>query len=75
MTGVAKKTVMRLLVEAGAVAADYQYRVFRNLACRRIQVDEMWAFVGAKQKSLTPENQALGADGDIWLWSAVDADI
>ena len=74
MTGVAKKTVMRLLVEAGAVAADYQYRVFRNLPCRRIQVDELWAFVGAKQKNLTPENEARGAVGDIWLWTAVDAD-
>jgi IS1 family transposase len=74
MTGVAKKTVMRLLVEAGNVAADYQNRVFRNLSCRRIQVDEIWAFVGAKQKNLTPENQARGAIGDIWLWTAIDAD-
>lgn len=74
MTGVAKKTVMRFLVQAGSVARDYQYRSFKNLSCRRIQVDEMWAFVGAKQKNLTPENQARGAVGDIWLWSAVDAD-
>jgi IS1 family transposase len=34
----------------------------------------MWAFVGAKQKNLTPENEARGAVGDIWLWTAVDAD-
>lgn len=74
MTGIAKKTVMRLLVEAGSVAGDYQYRVFRNLNCQRIQVDECWAFVGAKQKNLTEANQANGAIGDIWLWAAVDAD-
>lgn len=74
MTGVAKKTVMRLLVEAGASASDYQNRVFRNLSCCRVQVDEIWAFVGAKQKNLTPENRERGAVGDIWLWSAVDAD-
>src|ERR1700678_1364165 len=74
MTGVAKKTVMRLLLEVGAVAADYQYQVFRNLNCKRIQVDECWAFVGAKQKNLTEKNQAKGAIGDIWLWAAVDAD-
>lgn len=74
MTSISKKCVMRLLVEAGSVAADYQSRVFRNLSCRRIQVDEMWAFVGAKQKNLTPENIVRGAVGDIWLWSAVDAD-
>src|ERR1700733_9160971 len=74
MTGVAKKTVMRLLLEIGAVAADYQYQVFRNLNCQRIQVDECWAFVGAKQKNLTEENRANGAIGDIWLWAAIDAD-
>jgi len=74
MTGVAKKTVMRLLLEIGAVAADYQYGIFRNLNSQRIQVDECWAFVGAKAKNLTPENKALGAIGDIWLWAAIDAD-
>jgi IS1 family transposase len=74
MTGIAKKTVMRLLLEVGAVAADYQYQVFRNLSCKRIQVDECWAFVGAKQKNLTSKNVAKGAIGDIWLWAAVDAD-
>jgi IS1 family transposase len=75
MTGVAKKTVMRLLVEAGAVAADYQYRVFRNLNCQRIQVDEMWAFCYAKAKNITPEIKAKNPDaGDVWLWAAIDAD-
>lgn len=59
MTGVAKKTVMRLLVEAGAIASQYQDEVFRNLKCNRLQLDEMWAFVGAKQKNLTPENIEL----------------
>jgi IS1 family transposase len=41
---------------------------------RRVQVDELWSFVGAKQKNLTPENEARGAVGDIWLWRAIDAD-
>jgi IS1 family transposase len=74
MTAVSKKCVMRLLVEAGSVAADYQFRAFRNLSSRRIQVDELWGWIGAKQKNLTPENEARGAVGDIWLWSAIDAD-
>src|SRR5260370_39124833 len=74
MTGVSKKTVMRLLVEIGAVCSRYQDAAFRNLTCRRLQVDEMWAFVGAKQKNLTPENIALGAVGDVWLWIAIDAE-
>lgn len=42
MAGVAKKTVMRFLVEIGEVCVDYQDRVFRNLSCRRIQLDELW---------------------------------
>ena len=42
--GVSKKAVSRLLVEAAEVAAEYQNRVFRNLTCRRIPVDELWGF-------------------------------
>jgi IS1 family transposase len=75
MTGVSKKAVSRLLVEAGEVAAEYQNRVFRNLSCRRIQVDELWGFNYCKQKNVTPEiaNKVPGA-GDMWLWVAIDAD-
>ncbi len=75
MTGIAKKTVMRLLVEVGTVAADYQDRVMRNLECSRVQVDECWAFIAAKAKNVTPEMRAKNPDaGDIWLWTAIDAD-
>src|ERR1039457_3611900 len=74
MTGVAKKTVMRVLVEVGEFCAEYQDTAFRNLKCRLLQVDELWAYVGAKQKNLTPKNIARGAVGDIWLWTAIDAE-
>ena len=75
MTGVAKKTVSRLLVEAGAVAAEYQDHVMRNLPCRRIQVDEVWGFNYCKQRNVTQEIQAkVAGAGDIWLWVAIDAD-
>ena|SRR5438445_3004906 len=57
MTGVAKKTVMRVLVEVGAVCADYQDRVFRNLPTRRLQLDEMWAWIYCKQKNRTEDCQ------------------
>jgi IS1 family transposase len=74
MTGVSKKTVMPLLVEAGTVAATYQDRIFRNLSCRRLQLDEMWAFIGAKQKNVTPAITAKNPNaGDVWLWVAIDA--
>lgn len=49
--------------------------MFRNLTCRRIQVDELWAFIGAKQKNVTPAIRAKNPDaGDIWLWIAIDAE-
>lgn len=75
MTGVSKPTVLKLLVEAGAVALKYQDEAFRNLTCKRIQVDELWAFIGAKQKNVTQKIAAKNPDaGDIWLWIAIDAD-
>lgn len=75
MTGVSKKAVMRLLIEVGAVCTTYQDRVFRNLTCRRLQVDELWAFIGCKQKNVTPEIIAKNSyAGDMWLWVAIDAD-
>jgi IS1 family transposase len=75
MTGVAKKTVIRLVVEVGAFCADHQDRAFRNLNCQRIQVDECWSYCYCKQKNVTPEiaDKNPGA-GDAWLWAAIDAD-
>jgi len=45
VTGVAKKTVMRLLLEVGEVCADYQDQVFRNLDTHRLELDEMWGWI------------------------------
>jgi IS1 family transposase len=75
MTGVAKKTVMRVLVEVGQVCESYQDRVFRNLSCRLIQLDELWGFNYCKAKTVTPEiaDRVPGA-GDVWLWVAIDAE-
>src|SRR6185437_513883 len=74
MTGIAKKTVMRLLCEVGEVCESYQDRVFRNLPCRRIQLDELWGFNYCKQKNLTEEiAEKIPGAGDVWLWVAIDA--
>src|SRR5690242_9436957 len=74
MTGVSKP-VLKLLVEAGVVALKLQDQMFRNLTCQRIQVDEMWGFVAAKQRNVTPALAAKNPHaGDIWLWTAIDAD-
>jgi hypothetical protein len=48
--------------------------VFRNLACKRIQVDEIWAFVYAKQKNVATAKRQDLAYGDVWTWTAIDAD-
>lgn len=66
-------TVTKLLIDAGSAALDYQDRALRNLSCRRVQVDERWSFVGAKQRNATPEQKAEGF-GDVWTWTAIDAD-
>lgn len=75
ITGVAKKTVMRLLREVGGVCASCQDQVFRKLKCRRLQLDELWTFLYCKDKNVTREIYAKNPDaGDIWLWTAIDAD-
>ena len=75
MTGIAKKTVIRLVVAVGTFCADYQDRAFRNLNCERMQVDECWSFVYAKQKNVTPDMaEKYPSAGDAWLWAAIDAD-
>jgi hypothetical protein len=75
MTGLAKKTVMRLLREVGEVCESYQRRVLRNLPCRRIQVDELWGFNYCKEKNVTPNiAEKINGAGDVWLWVAIDAD-
>jgi IS1 family transposase len=74
LTDASKTTVTKLVVDAGQAAAWYQDRVFQNLESRRIQVDEIWGFVGAKAKNAKPEKRVRGEAGDVWLWVATDAD-
>jgi hypothetical protein len=73
MTGVAKHTVLKLLKDLGCACASYHDANFRNVRVRRVQCDEAWSFVYAKQKNVTAEQMAAGA-GDCWTWVAEDAD-
>jgi IS1 family transposase len=73
MMGTEKRTVTRLLVEVGTAVWEYQDRVLRNLRCQRIQCDEIWSFVGCKEKNVTPKMAAKGVVGDAWVWVAIDA--
>jgi IS1 family transposase len=74
MMGVAKGTVLRLLADVGQASARYQDRTLRNLPCRRLQCDEIWAFCHAKQKNVPAQDQGRFGIGDVWTWTAIDAD-
>jgi IS1 family transposase len=75
MTGVCKKTVMRLLVEIGEVCAVYQDVMFVDLKSKRLQLDEMWSWIYCKDKNRTEEIARKCPDpGDVWLWVCIDAD-
>jgi IS1 family transposase len=74
MTGVAKGTVLSLLVDLGAACEQYQDRVVRNLKTKRIQCDEMWQYVYAKAKNVPEEHKGEPGYGDVWTWIAMDAD-
>jgi IS1 family transposase len=75
MTGAAKKTVLRLLVEVGEACEAYQDRALRNLSTRRVQLDEVWTYAICKAKTVTPEIAEKHPEaGDVWLWVAMDSD-
>jgi len=75
ITGVAKNTIVKLLVELGAACSNYLDEHLVNLNCHRVQVDEIWSFCYAKAKNVTPEIAAKNPfAGDVWTWVAIDAD-
>jgi IS1 family transposase len=71
MCGCSKITVLRLLADAGTFCAEYHDEHVRNLQCERVQMDEIWSFVGCKDKT---KKQGAGGHGSIWTWVAIDAD-
>ncbi len=73
MTGVSKNTIAKLLLELGAACTKYQDATLRNLPCKRLQCDEIWSYVGGKDKNLSSEKREQGL-GSVWTWTAIDAD-
>lgn len=73
MAGVSINTVTKLLIDAGCAAAAFHDRTMRNLKCRRVQVDEIWSFVGMKEKNVPALRKGTGV-GDVWTWTAIDAE-
>jgi IS1 family transposase len=74
MTGVSNNTVLKLLADLGKACAAYQDRTLRNLTCKKIQCDEIWSFCYAKEKNVAEEMKGKLGFGDVWTWTAIDAD-
>jgi IS1 family transposase len=74
LTGASKNTVTKLVVDAGHACTEYQDRVLRNLPSKRVQVDEIWNFVYAKNDNVLAAKAAPKDAGDVWTWTAIDAD-
>ena len=73
LTGVAKGTIIRLLEEVGTACAAFQDVALRNIKAERIQIDEIWSFVGCKQKNVTVEKIEVGICGETWTFAAIEA--
>ena len=73
MTGCCKEAIMKLLCALGSACLEFQDKTLRELPCKRIQCDEIWAFVGCKEGHLRPDEHGQGR-GDVWTWTALDPD-
>ena len=67
-------TVTKLMVEAGEACAAYHDEAVRDVEARKVQCDEIWAFCYAKDKNVTRAKAAPKGAGDVWTWTAIDAD-
>ena len=74
ITGVAKNTVLKLLAEVGTACAEFLDKNVRNVTCKRIQCDEIWSFCYSKQKNIPKDRAGEFGVGDVWTWTAIDAD-
>lgn len=73
MTGVHRDTIMRLMVKVGSICEEIMNKTMRNLSCKNIEVDEVWSFVGKKQRHVDL-NDDPDRVGDFYTFIALDAD-
>lgn len=74
ITGASINTVSKLLVDAGNACAEYHDHTVRDVSAERVQCDEIWSFVAAKQKNVKAMKEPVQGAGDVWTWTAIDAD-
>ena len=74
MTGAAKGTVLKLLADTGAACKRFHDQHIFMIETKRIQCDEIWSFCYAKDKNIPAHMQGVFGVGDVWTWTALDAD-
>lgn len=74
LADVAYNTVLKQVRDIGIATSEYQDKVLRNLICKRIQVDEIWSFCYAKEKTIKRKNMDPNGIGSLWTWTAIDYD-
>lgn len=72
MTGIHRDTIMRLGVRVGNACQKLMDETMRELPCDKIEVDEIWGFIGKKQRTITEEDSP--EKGDVWTFVAIDPD-
>ena len=75
VAGVSINTVSKLLVEAGVACAAYHDEAVRDVHASRVQCDEIWSFCYAKEKNVARAKAAPKGSGDVWTWTAIEADV
>lgn len=71
---VSKNTVLKLLNDVGKACSEYQDKALKNLTCKRLQIDEIWSFCYSKQKNVPKQHRGKFGYGDVWTFTAIDAD-
>jgi len=74
MTGASKGAVIKLITDLGPVCAAYMNEAFHDLPCKCLEIDEIWAFCYAKAKNVPPAKKGVFGFGDVWTFTAIDAE-
>ncbi len=74
ITGASKNTITKLLCELGQACREFHDAKVRGVNAKRVQCDEIWSFVYAKEKNLSDQQRVEGVKGSMWTWTAIDAD-
>jgi IS1 family transposase len=74
VSGVSINTVSKLLADAGNVCSAFHDDMVRGVSAKRVQCDEIWSFCYAKAKNVATAKSAPSHAGDVWTWTAIEAD-